>query len=117
MTFKASIVLLACVAGFAHHGCPPDPSPPQPDAADAAPPPTDAAPPTDASRKDAGATDYNLACAALALSGCVEGQNPNCAKTMQANQESRINDYKPACLIPCKTKTCVHACGKAVTCP
>lgn len=109
MTLKASLVLVAFASAFAQRSCPPSPQPPAPDASDAAPPPMPA---------DGGAaTDYNLACAALALAGCKEGQDPNCASAMQHNQEGRINDYKPKCLLACHDKACVHACGPAVECP
>lgn len=119
MTLKASVILVSFAVAFSHgQGCPPSPPPVPPDASDAAPPPPpapDAAPPPPA---DAGPqTDYNLACAALAIAGCKEGQATDCASAMQKAQEGRINDYKPKCLIACKTKACVHACGKAVACP
>ena len=120
---QKSIILAIAILGFgAQTACPPDPKPPAPDggdasAPDAAPPPApDAAPPPP---KDAGPSDdFDLACVALKVAGCPEGNPPNCAAAMRTNQGGHINDYHPKDVKACSTKSCVRSASKgSVACP
>lgn len=93
LMMKLSIIVALLVTLTA---CPRSPSPPIPDASDAA------------------ASNCAVACANLAALGCREGIDANCAATCQRSKA--LTDIKPDCLAAAITKESARACG-SVTCP
>ncbi len=79
----------------------------------------DAASPTPAPKVDAApappTTGYAAVCQHLALLGCQEGQNPNCANLIGKVQDAALGDLKPACLSAATSVAAIRACG-TVTC-
>jgi hypothetical protein len=104
---RALIGSLAMLVASTAAECQPSPTPPMPDASDAAPPAV-----------DAGTSIYARACANLADQHCQEGLAPNCAAVLEHAQTARINDFDPPCLADAGSKDAVRACGRrGVKCP
>jgi hypothetical protein len=103
------------VAVLAMQGCPPSPTPPAPDASDAAPPPVADAAPAPIPSVDA-STPSTQACVNIARLGCAEGAISNCAATLDHVDATKITKIDIACLAAAKTKAAVRACG-SIACP
>lgn len=99
---------------LAMQGCPPSPTPPAPDASDAALPMSDAAPADAAVVVQEASTASVLACANLAAVGCAEGKVSNCAATMDHVLSEHLTTVNLTCLTTKKTKAELRACGFVV---